>query len=120
MDFEQAWKIWPRKTAKAHAKKMWNRLTDEEKKLAYEAIPKHLAHWEAMGTEPNFIPHFASWCNPILGRRWEDELPEGRKLAVDPKRWAEERARALGMSPRAGEGWDEFIGRVRTATIRAA
>ena len=72
-EFEEFWTIYPRKVQKAHALKMWNRLTGEEKKAALAALPAHVKHWN--GKELEFIPHAGSWLNPVDGRRWEDELP---------------------------------------------
>lgn len=74
-EFSEFWLAYPRKTKKAHALKMWTRLTSEEKKAALAALPAHVKHWN--GKELEFIPHAGSWLNPVDGRRWEDELATG-------------------------------------------
>lgn len=74
MDFESFWSEYPRKVAKAHARVMWNRLTESEKEAAIAALPIHKRVWDAEGREVACIPHAATWLNPVLGRRWEDEL----------------------------------------------
>ena len=83
-EFSEFWLKYPRKTKKAHALKMWQRLTSGEKTAAVLALPAHVRYWN--GREVEFIPHAGSWLNPVDGRRWEDELPTaGQVLAVQSK-----------------------------------
>lgn len=71
--FDEWWTMYPRKTGKQNAGKSWSKLSDQDRRSAITAIEHHVAHWEAAGTAPQFIPHPATWLN---GRRWEDVLPE--------------------------------------------
>ena len=112
-EFEQFWSAYPRKVAKAHALKMWRRLTDEEKFAAIHSLPVHLKFWRAAGTEGHYIPHPGSW---IGGHRWEDELemPKGRE-----EEWwktqtgIEKKAKEVGCWPaRHNEGWHELKARI--------
>ncbi len=73
MNFDIFWGFYPRKIKKKDAKKMWDRLTQENKQKALDAIVKHKEHWEDIGTEIQYIPHAASWLN---GERWDDEFEE--------------------------------------------
>jgi hypothetical protein len=72
--FDQFYALYPRKEAVARARAMWAKLTLEEKKLALQAIPIHVKRWKILGTDKHMIPLPASWLNPDLGRRWEDEI----------------------------------------------
>lgn len=116
-DFEQFWREYPRKEARAHARKMWLRLTSEEKFAALHAIPLHVKFWRISGREPTKVPHAGSWLNPVDGRRWEDELEMPQPKAADEwwrsKAGIEAKARELDMwPPRAGEDWHSLKARI--------
>lgn len=119
IEFQEFYNAYPRKTAKAHAQLMWNRLTEEEKQLAIDAIPMHVKYWESTGTAKQHIPHPGTWLNPVNGRRWEDELempipkPKGATVAW----WQSDeliiaKGQELGISPRPGETMAQFKSRV--------
>lgn len=117
-DFEQFWKQYPRRVAKAHAMKMWRQLTPDEQSAALLAIPIHARFWTLSGRPLEKIPHAGSWLNPVEGRRWEDEL-EMPKATQAPDDWMksqrgiEAKARETGCWPaRANEGWHELKARV--------
>lgn len=110
------WIHYPRKVAKAHALKMWRRLTTEEKFAAAHAIPIHVRYWQAAGRTVDRIPHAGSWLNPDEGRRWEDEL-EMPQAPEEAQWWKttsgiEAKARQMGITPRAGEGWHDLKARI--------
>jgi hypothetical protein len=70
-EFETFYSLYPRKVSKTNAEKAWKK----QKCVLSEIMPalqKQMKLW----TDPQFIPHPASWLN---GRRWEDELPSGNK-----------------------------------------
>lgn len=73
MSFDEFWGIYSRKVKKKEARKMWERLSQENKDKALAAIINHAKHWEEKGTEMQYIPHPSSWLN---GERWEDQLEE--------------------------------------------
>jgi hypothetical protein len=115
-DFEQFWSIYPRHTAKAHARVMWNRLSTEEKSLALEKIPLHVVYWRNTGREMEATPHAGTWLNPVLGRRWEDELPEVVQKGSEwwrTSKGIEERAKAMGIHPKMGETHADLARRIR-------
>lgn len=113
-DFETVWAVYPRKVAKAHARKMWARLNDEQRFAVMHALPVHVRYWNAAGREMERIPHFGSW---ISGERWEDELDMPKQGGAN-NAWMktasgiEAKAREIGIQPRAGESHDDLRGRI--------
>jgi len=106
--FDEFWQLYPRKIAKANARKAWAKLTAEQQLMAAKAIDTHCQYWKAKETELEFIPHAATWLN---GERYEDELViEPKKEKVD-KKWMftnegiEAKARELGIM---GNGYDSY------------
>ena len=69
--FDEFWMLYPRKVAKASARKAWQKLTEEQQLLAAKAIDEHCQYWKSKETGLEFIPHAATWLNQ---ERWEDEL----------------------------------------------
>jgi hypothetical protein len=74
-DFKGFWLVYPRKDGKQYAAQCWSRLTEDERRLATEDIPKRLtANWA--GRDLDKIPHASTYLNQ---RRWLDEItPMGR------------------------------------------
>ena len=72
--FETFWKAYPRKTAKAVAKKSFDKLKVDESLLnqilAALEVQKQSKQWQDI----NFIPHASTYINQ---RRWEDETKQG-------------------------------------------
>jgi hypothetical protein len=69
--FERFWVEYPRKVAKPEARKAfakaWRKLpTGNEVETLIGALERAKAAW----TDPQFIPHPATWLN---GERWQDE-----------------------------------------------
>lgn len=125
MDFESLWKFYPRRTAKAHAKMMWDRLTDEEKILALEALPNHIKMWEMEHRDKCHIPHAGTWLNPVMGRRWEDEIELPKPKIVEQAWWGSEslilaKGKEMNLEPRPGESTNDFKGRVADKLRKAA
>jgi hypothetical protein len=104
--FDEFWSLYPRKIAKAVARKAWQRLSAEQQLMAAKAIDAHCQYWSAKETELEFIPHPATWLNQ---ERWEDEL------VIEPKKQSKEwmfsnegidaKARELGI---IGNGYDTY------------
>lgn len=106
--FDEFWVMYPRKVAKAAAKKAWEKLTEEQQLQAAKAIDEHCQYWKAKETALEFIPHAATWLNQ---ERWEDELViEPKKEKID-KRWMFSndgivaKAKELGI---LGNGYDTY------------
>jgi hypothetical protein len=75
-DFEEFWKVYPRREAKADACRAWERLKMPQKRRAYVALKSQLPMLEAKlrgRGGNNFCPLPATWIN---GGRFDDEPPE--------------------------------------------
>lgn len=72
--FERFWKAYPRHTAKADAKKAWDKLKPDlplcRTMAAALEQQKCLENWQR--DNGRYIPMAATWLNQ---RRWEDEIP---------------------------------------------
>jgi len=106
--FDEFWILYPRKVAKADARKAWLKLTEQQQLDACMAILNHVEYWKAKQTEMDYIPYPASW---IRAERWEDEIViEPKKEKID-KKWMfsnegiESKAKELGV---LGTGYDSY------------
>ena len=122
--FEQFWALYPRKVAKAVARKSWARLTKQQQSDALEAIPNHLAYWKLKETATEFIPHCSTFLNQ---ERWEDELDmtvKEVKKPVLPWYSTDEltlaKCRELGLTPYAGESFAQLRQRISSQINRQA
>jgi len=106
--FNEFWSLYPRKIAKATARKAWAKLSAEQQLMAAKAIDTHCQYWSAKETELEFIPHPATWLNQ---ERWEDELVIELKKVKESKEWMfsnegiEAKAIELGIM---GNGYDTY------------
>lgn len=112
--FEEFWKLYPRKVAKRTAEMAFKRLTKDEQEAAVEALPTHLRYWKLKETSTEFIPHASTWLNQ---GRWEDELDMQEKKPPALPWYADEqltmaKAKEVGVTPLAGEGWSELRKRI--------
>lgn len=69
--FEEFWKKYPRKIAKAKALKIFNALSSESRAKILEVIDEHVRMNNWSETPPRFIPHASTWLNQ---ERFNDEL----------------------------------------------
>ena len=106
--FNEFWALYPRKVAKAVARKAFERLTEQQQLDACKAIDDHLMYWKVKEIELEFIPHASTWLNQ---ERWEDEIViEPKKQKID-KKWMfsnegiEAKAKELGIM---GNGYDSY------------
>jgi uncharacterized protein YdaU (DUF1376 family) len=82
LSFNEFWKHYPRKIAKANAEKVWLRIKPNEdlvKKILH-ALKTH----ETFRRDPDFIPHAATWLN---AKRWDDDTSAQQKSSALPA-WA--------------------------------
>ena len=106
--FDEFWSLYPRKIAKATARKAWAKLSAEQQLMAAKTIDTHCQYWRAKETELEFIPHASSWLNQ---ERWEDELVIEPKKKKESKEWMfsnegiEAKAKELGI---IGNGYDTY------------
>ena len=122
MDFDAFWALYPRRVAKADARRAWAKMKPSQQEAAAAALPEHVKYWGAVGTELQYIPYPASWLN---GERYEDELqmPTFEKASEwwKTERGIMDKGRELGLQPRPGEEMPQFRERVLAAaraTIR--
>ncbi len=112
--FTEFWNLYPRKVAKKEAEKAWNKLDQDRRQKAIEALPAHCKRWD----DPQYIPHAATWLN---GERFEDELPEVvAKVEKQVAWWSSDQdtlayGNQKGLRPRPGESMNEYRGRLRAA-----
>lgn len=74
--FESFWSDYPRRIAKANAKKSFERAL---KKATFDEIMRGVFRSEALKNDPKYIPHPATWLNQ---ERWTDEVTDKPKLDI--------------------------------------
>lgn len=81
--FAEFWSAYPKKKAKAEARKAWDKAKingEFDSLLTALELQKQTTDWKKNGGE--FIPYPATWIN---GKRWEDEIPLGSQQgAMNP------------------------------------
>jgi hypothetical protein len=75
MSFQDFWSRYPKKVAKRDAEKAWSKLSMFDIAAIADAIDAHVSRWLRLRTEPQHIPHPATWLNK---RRFEDEIEKPR------------------------------------------
>jgi hypothetical protein len=70
-EFDEFWKKYPRKRAKADARKAWKKLRHVDLKTIMVALEAAIASDEWRRDSGQFIPYPTTWLN---GERWTDEL----------------------------------------------
>ena len=99
-EFERFWAVWPRRVAKADARKAWRQvshlLPPIEQVLAAVEAQRRTDQW--MRGEGRFIPYPATW---LRGERWDDEVEVQVLDAHQSRPWhgITERGAQLGLSP---------------------
>ena len=77
IDFDDFYKLYPRKVGKFVAQKSFKKLSEKDKQLAYNGLVNYIKFWESSKTEKQFIPHPSTWLNQ---KRWEDELEDLKEI----------------------------------------
>jgi hypothetical protein len=116
MEFNLFWAQYPRKVGKLTAQRSWQKMPDDHKQKALEAIVEHCKYWTAKGTELDYIPHASTWLN---NQRFFDEIViEEKQNKKPPLPWyaSDEltlaKGRELGLNPYAGESFAQFRSRL--------
>jgi hypothetical protein len=83
-DFEEFWKIYPRREGKGEACKAWQRLTLPQKRRAYVALKAQIPALEARRRDSrgDYCPHAATWINQ---GRFDDDVAGERSNPVRQK-----------------------------------
>lgn len=82
IDFDVFWNAYDKKVDKTKAEKKWNSLTDQERQLAIEDIPKYLASLDDRKYQKNPLTYLNGEC-------WKDErqnpkiLPIGQQAIIN-------------------------------------
>ena len=71
--FEIFWGLYPLKKGKAQAEKTWKRMSEANKELAINMIPKYIA-----SQDPNFLHNGSTYLNQKI---WEDDLSPRQESA---------------------------------------
>ena len=77
IDFDDFYKLYPRKVGRFVAQRSFKKLSEIDKQLAYNGLVNYIKFWESSKTEKQFIPHPSTWNNQ---RRWEDELEDLKEI----------------------------------------
>jgi hypothetical protein len=120
-EFEKFWAAYPRKVAKAEARKAWAQTASirPDTDSLIKAVLSHCKTEQWMKSNGAFIPHAATW---LRGERWEDVYEVSLPDVVNDKPWHEtatgivRKGQELGISSDQFEHFQEF----RTAVMRAA
>lgn len=120
-EFETFWKAYPRKIAKAEARKAWKQTEgirpEIQKLISAVTIACKTEQW--IKNNGTFIPHAATW---LRGERWEDVHEVSLPDIVNEKPWhesstgIEKKGAELGIKAEDFPTWQHF----RTAVMRAA
>jgi 2'-5' RNA ligase len=124
-DFNTFWALYPKKVAKADARKAWLQTKDIRPELtnllnAVKAACKTEA-WMKDGGK--YIPHPATW---LRGERWDDELEVKLPNVVNEKPWHETatgielKGKELGLDPSQFESFPHFKVAVMRAALKSA
>ena len=124
-EFEKFWKAYPRKVAKAEARKAWSQTSKVRPDLetVLKAIQSACKTEQWMRGSGQFIPHAASW---LRGERWEDEHEVRLEGVVNEKPWhetatgIEAKGLELGLTPDQFQSWPAFKQAVLHQVMRAA
>jgi hypothetical protein len=77
-EFEEFWKVYPRKVGKGQARIAWRRaITSTSPKQIVEAAKLFAKSCVAEGKEEKFTPHATTWLN---GERWLDKVEEKKPV----------------------------------------
>jgi 2'-5' RNA ligase len=124
-DFQEFWNVWPKRCAKADARKAWAQTKGIRPELtnllnAVKAACKTEA-WMKDGGK--YIPHPATW---LRGERWDDELEVKLPNVVNEKPWHETatgielKGKELGLDPSQFESFPHFKVAVMRAALKSA
>ena len=120
-DFELFWKHYPKKVAKADARKAWlqTKGVRPDTNQIIEAVTANCRteSWTKSGGQ--FIPHAATW---LRGERWDDEL----SVSLPERPWhetasgIEAKGKELGLEPSQFATFPEFRAAVMQQSLKAA
>jgi hypothetical protein len=124
-EFDQFWAIYPKKVAKADARKAWLQTKDLRPDIAklLSAVTAACKTEQWMKSGGSFIPHAATW---LRGERWDDVHEVVLPNVVNEKPWhetasgIEAKGKELGLEPSQFNTFPEFRAAVMQKSIKAA
>jgi len=124
-EFDQFWMIYPKKVAKADARKAWIQTKDLRPDIAklLSAVTAACKTEQWMKSGGSFIPHAATW---LRGERWDDVHEVVLPNVVNEKPWhetasgIEAKGKELGLEPSQFNTFPEFRAAVMQKSIKAA
>lgn len=124
-DFDKFWALYPKKVAKADARKAWLQTKDIRPELTnlLTAITAACKTESWMKDGGKYIPHPATW---LRGERWDDELEVKLPNVVNEKPWHETatgielKGKELGLDPSQFESFPHFKVAVMRAALKSA
>lgn len=78
--FEMFWSSYPRKVAKAHARRAFEKIMSRDDAPTIDALLSAIKGYEASVSDPRYIAHPATWLN---GERWLDSMPSEKPAKVE-------------------------------------
>jgi hypothetical protein len=124
-DFDQFWALYPKKVAKADARKAWLQTKDIRPELTnlLSAITSACKTESWMKSGGAFIPYPATW---LRGERWDDIHEVTLPNVVNEKPWHETatgielKGKELGLDPSQFESFPHFKVAVMRAALKSA
>ena len=124
-DFNSFWDVWPKRCAKADARKAWAQTKDIRPELTnlLNAVKAACKTESWMKDGGKYIPHPATW---LRGERWDDELEVKLPNVVNEKPWHETatgielKGKELGLDPSQFESFPHFKVAVMRAALKSA
>ena len=124
-EFDQFWAAYPKKVAKADARKAWAQTKDVRPDIAKLlcAIIAACKTEQWMKSGGSFIPYPATW---LRGERWDDIHEVVLPNVVNEKPWhetasgIEAKGKELGLDPSQFEHWQAFKVAVMQKSLKAA
>ena len=124
-DFDTFWALYPKKVAKADARKAWAQTKDIRPELTnlLAAITAACKTESWMKSGGAFIPYPATW---LRGERWDDIHEVTLPNVVNEKPWHETatgielKGKELGLDPSQFESFPHFKVAVMRAALKSA
>jgi hypothetical protein len=124
-DFETWWQVYPRKVAKAEARKAWKQTAAirPDTETLIKAVLSHCRSEQWMKGNGAFIPHAATY---LRGERWSDIHEVVLPGVVNERPWHESasgieaKGKEFGLAPSQFENWQLFKHAVMQKSIKAA
>ena len=112
-EFDQFWAAYPKKKAKADARKAWEQTKEFRPPIdkLIAIIKAHSKTKDWMKSDGEFIPYPATF---LRGERWEDELEVKIEGVVNEKPWhetatgIEAKGKEYGLEPSQFQSWPHF------------